>query len=221
MGHDCAHSLQAIRQLPRLRMCSITTAIPHYLGWGTGAPEVGVSHPPLPGSHHCLQPSFTHRHVHTTYGRIFHTTHQSWPEATDHSPLKLTATLNSGHNPIRPWSWYLACLPHNRNQWYFTGEAPSSGLYFLAFLVARVTNNTSASRRVGLGKACFKRGRWHVPLLPFPPSSWFLSRTQMWRVGGATAAILGTKQIVKTQAKWQVPITSCFWVFTTCKNEYA
>lgn len=97
MGHECAHSLQVIRQLPRLRMCSITTGIPHSLGRGTSVPEVGVSHPPLPGSHHRVQLSFTQTYTcaHNVrtyipyYTSVLTRSHRSQPAETDsHSQLR-------------------------------------------------------------------------------------------------------------------------------------
>lgn len=59
VGHECAHSLQVIRQLPRLSGCA--PLWPTSLTTWDEAPvptEVGVSHPWLPGIHHCLQLSF-------------------------------------------------------------------------------------------------------------------------------------------------------------------
>ena len=105
VGHDCAHSLQVIRQLPRLRMRSIMTGIPHYLGCGTSAPEVGVSRPPLPGSHHCLQPSFTQTHAcaHSVRTHIPHHT-SALTRSRRPQPVETDSHSQLSTHPIRPRS---------------------------------------------------------------------------------------------------------------------
>lgn len=103
VGHERAHSLQVIRQLPRLSGCaplqstSLTT-------WDE-APvptEVGVGHPWLPGSHRCLQLSFiqTYTRAHDVQTYIpYHTSvlYQK-PQITAHwnwQPLSTEETILS------------------------------------------------------------------------------------------------------------------------------
>ena len=104
VGHECAHSLQVIRQLPRLSGCaplrpaSLTT-------WDEASvpTEVGVSHPWLPGSHHCLQLSFIQTYTRAHDVRLYipyHTpvlyqNHRSQPAETDnHSQLRKQSYQN-------------------------------------------------------------------------------------------------------------------------------